>query len=65
MCLLIWDRYESMIATLQLIDKDYGGVNGYLTKYCRLTHEDVAKIRRTLITGEEPIAQRMWSEVLP
>ena len=52
--MLTGDRYESMIATLKMIDKDYGGVSGYLKSRCQFTDQDLTRIRDTLVAKEKP-----------
>lgn len=47
-------RYESMLGTLQMMSEKYGGVEGYVKAYCKLTDEDIAIIRKNLVSGDEP-----------
>jgi hypothetical protein len=47
-------RYESMLGTLQMMEEKYGGVEGYVKTYCKLTDEDIAIIRKNLVSEDEP-----------
>lgn len=47
-------RYETMMGTLQMMSEKYGGVEGYVKTYCRLTEGDIAIIREHLVSGDEP-----------
>jgi hypothetical protein len=38
-----------MTAFLELLQHNYGGVEGYVKKYAKLSDEDLAVIRRNLI----------------
>lgn len=39
-----------MLAFLRLLEKKYGGVEGYLKTYVELSDDDIARIRRNLLT---------------
>lgn len=47
-------RYESMLATLQMMSEKYGGVEGYLKTHCSLCEADIAIIRSNLISEDAP-----------
>lgn len=38
-----------MVAFLQLIDKNYGGVEGYMREYLQLTDDDINTIRKNIL----------------
>ncbi|PGG95910.1 hypothetical protein AJ79_09820 [Helicocarpus griseus UAMH5409] len=49
-------KYENMLGTLQMMEQKYGGVEGYVKAYCKLTDKDIATIRRNLVSGDKMIA---------
>lgn len=49
---LILCRWETMIAFLQMLDDEFGGVEMYLTKYCGLTDEDLKTIKCNLTSAQ-------------
>ncbi|KAI5120677.1 hypothetical protein M0805_006966 [Coniferiporia weirii] len=46
---MLTSRRETMLAFLNLLRNNYGGVEGYVQKYCGLSTEDVQIIRRNLV----------------
>lgn len=42
-------RAETMIAFLQLLQDQYGGVERYLERYAQLSPDDIQEIRRNLL----------------
>lgn len=51
---LISSKYESMIAAIELFNKEFGGVENYCTNNLGLTEEDLNKIRSNLLTNNSP-----------
>lgn len=45
-------RAESMLATLKMLRSEYDGAEGYFTKICGLSKEDLQKIRDYLIVDD-------------
>ncbi|KAI6135182.1 protein-tyrosine phosphatase-like protein, partial [Pisolithus croceorrhizus] len=46
---MLTSRYSTMAAFLELLERVYGGVEGYVKKYCGLTEEDISRIRTNLV----------------
>jgi hypothetical protein len=46
-----------MLATLAMIREKFGGPEGYVTEKCRLTADEVQRIRDNLIVATPPIHQ--------
>ncbi|KAI6127421.1 protein-tyrosine phosphatase-like protein [Pisolithus croceorrhizus] len=46
---MLTSRYSTMAAFLELLERVYGGVEGYIKKYCGLTEEDISRIRTNLV----------------
>lgn len=44
-----------MAATIKWLEKEYGGVQGYLRKALELREDDIAKIRKSLVGREAPV----------
>lgn len=44
-------RYETMLAFLDLLRQKYGGAEGYVKDYCKMTDDDMEIIRRNLLTN--------------
>ncbi|CAM9011027.1 unnamed protein product [Wickerhamomyces anomalus] len=51
---LISSKYESMIATIELFNQKFGGVEKYCIDYLGLSKEDLSKIRSNLLTNSSP-----------
>jgi len=49
---MLTSRKEVMLAFLELIDKKYGGVEGYLKRYVQLSEEDIGTIRRNILAPQ-------------
>jgi Tyrosine phosphatase family len=43
-----------MITTLQMLDEEFGGAEGYLRKYCNFSDADLKTIRKNLVEGNSP-----------
>lgn len=43
---------ESMIQSLEMLDKNYGSAEGYMRKVCGLGDGDLEGLRRNLVVGE-------------
>jgi hypothetical protein len=41
-----------MIQTLEILQSEYGGVEGYVKKVCGLTDDDISKLRNRLLIKE-------------
>lgn len=42
-------RPESMLAMLEMVERKWGGAEGYVETMCGLTNEEVAKVRKVLV----------------
>lgn len=45
---MVSSRRENMEATIEMIEKEVGGVQGYLKGYCGLSEEEVESLRKNL-----------------
>lgn len=45
---MLSSKYDAMMATIRMLEADYGGVVRYLKDYCRLSDRDIATIRDNL-----------------
>lgn len=48
-------RAENMLSTLEMIRKEFGGVENYMIEKCGLTKEQVERIRSNLIVEQPAI----------
>jgi len=51
---LISSKYESMIATIELFNEQYGGIEKYCIEKLGLTKDDLEKIKGNLLTNTSP-----------
>lgn len=51
---LTYHRAETMQAFLEIVKSEFGGVKGYMQKILGFTPEEVEKIRKNVITSEQP-----------
>lgn len=45
---MVSSRRENMEATIEMIEKEVGGVQGYLKGYCGLSEEEIESLRKNL-----------------
>jgi protein tyrosine/serine phosphatase len=48
-------RKENMAGALKMMHTEFGGAEGYFTKTCGLTVEEVEKVKSLLIVDEKPV----------
>lgn len=48
-----------MLATLRMINENFGGAEGYVINKCGLTKSDVEKIRKNLIVEKPAIHEKV------
>ncbi|KAF2622916.1 hypothetical protein BU25DRAFT_351392, partial [Macroventuria anomochaeta] len=46
---MVGARKESMLATLEMVDREFGGSENYMREVCGLNDEDLEKLRRALV----------------
>ena len=46
---MVGARKESMLATLEIVDAEFGGSEKYMREYCGLGDEELEKLKRTLV----------------
>ncbi|THH19929.1 hypothetical protein EW146_g1352 [Bondarzewia mesenterica] len=51
---MLSSRHETMLAFLRMFRERYGGAEEYVKKYCRLSDDDIAVIRRHLVVPRTP-----------
>jgi pimeloyl-ACP methyl ester carboxylesterase len=51
---LVSSKYESMISTIHMFNRNYGGIEGYCRDKLGLADEDLEKIRKNLLTDARP-----------
>ncbi|KAG5931941.1 hypothetical protein E4U60_005665 [Claviceps pazoutovae] len=51
---MLSSRPESMLATLQIIREEYGGVEEYVRTHCKLSQDDIEQIRTNFIVEVPP-----------
>ncbi|KAF3007468.1 hypothetical protein E8E13_004695 [Curvularia kusanoi] len=49
---MIGARKESMMGTLEMVDREFGGSEKYLKEFCRLTDEDLKKLKSVLVVKQ-------------
>jgi hypothetical protein len=49
---MIGARQESMLATLEMVDRKWGGAEGYIKNLCGLTDAEIEKVRTILAAKE-------------
>lgn len=64
---MVGARPESMLAMLEMVDKKWGGAEGYVKTMAGLTDEEIAKVRRILAvsvgTKSRKRAPSIWDSV--
>ncbi len=53
-------RPESMLAMLEMVEKKWGGAEGYLKSMCGLTDEEIKKVKMVLIMPESTEKRLSW-----
>ncbi|EMC93858.1 hypothetical protein BAUCODRAFT_567438 [Baudoinia panamericana UAMH 10762] len=48
---MVSSKKENMLATLQMIRKDFGSAEAYMKKYCGLSDTEIDKVRRNVTEG--------------
>jgi protein tyrosine/serine phosphatase len=48
-------RKENMAGALKMMHAEFGGAEGYLTKTCGFTAEEVEKVKALLVVDEKPV----------
>lgn len=59
---LISSKYESMVSSIHMLQKEYGGIEGYCFNKLGLKPEDLDQIRRNLLTDSTPFpdSESFW-----
>ncbi|KAF2818384.1 hypothetical protein CC86DRAFT_375876 [Ophiobolus disseminans] len=50
---MVGAKKASMLGALEMLDRVFGGAEKYLREYCGLSDEELAKLRRNLVVGDE------------
>jgi hypothetical protein len=54
---MVGAKKESMIATLEMLRKDYGGAEQYFKERCGLSKDEIEKIKGYLIVDEKAVCE--------
>jgi hypothetical protein len=63
---MVGARPESTIAILEMVERKWGGAEGYVKKMAGTTGEEISKVRRALIVSSGPTSRKraptVWQE---
>ena len=48
---MISSKPENMLATIEMIKKDFGSADEYMRKNCGLTEDEIKRIRKNITNG--------------
>jgi protein tyrosine/serine phosphatase len=60
---MVGARPESMLAMLEMLEKRWGGAEGYVRNVCGLSEEEVEKVKAVLTVKESIVPQKRMSKV--
>lgn len=60
---MVGARPESMLAMLEMVERKWGGAEGYVKTACGLTDEEIGKVRRILVRTNVVRTERRKSRV--
>ena len=58
---MVGARLESMLAMLEMVDRKWGGAEKYVKTMCKLTDEEIAKVRKVLVKSNVVVPERRKS----
>ena len=58
---MVGARLESMLAMLEMVDSKWGGAEKYVKTMCKLTDEEIAKVRKVLVKSNVVVPERRKS----
>jgi hypothetical protein len=60
---MVGARPESMLAMLEMVEKKWGGAEGYVRNVCELSQEEVEKVKAVLTVKQSAVPQKRMSKV--